>query len=321
VNGSSRPPASVQRQQLLDPDHRCNYSQIPHLLLDDVAAGRLHPASVVLYLHYRRATFEQHGRPVDETLRETKHRTGLSNGTILTARGELETVGWLAIEKDGNRSGQSVTITLTERWEDNCEHQGHLGQKLTKSEELGQKPAKFGQKPAKFGRKLTKSHLSDDPFKTVEDREDPLGGGMIDGSAARTAPLPTMALIEVSAPRQSSALAPNAEELLAGFYRGLGVELSELTANVRRRDVAIARDLIAVGATPEEAEACAREARLITGRLAPLDLRWFERERPGWLTRRRHPQAAASRSAYEWDPWEGRKPPISEADLARGAAL
>jgi hypothetical protein len=71
------------------------------------------------------------------------------------------------------------------------------------------------------------------------------------------------------------------------FYRGLGAAPDAATAAIRRRDVAIARELVAAGATPTEAEAYARETSAAPGRLAPLDLRGFERERLGWLARRR----------------------------------
>jgi hypothetical protein len=76
------------------------------------------------------------------------------------------------------------------------------------------------------------------------------------------------------------------EELLAAFYRGLGTDIGGLTQTIRRRELNIARDLIAVGATPAEAGAYAREASAIPGRIAAVDLRAFERERLSWLGRR-----------------------------------
>jgi hypothetical protein len=60
-----------------------------------------------------------------------------------------------------------------------------------------------------------------------------------------------------------------------------------VTASIRRRDEVIARQLVAVGATPAEAETYARETSVASGRIAPVDLRSFERERLGWLARRR----------------------------------
>jgi hypothetical protein len=56
---------------------------------------------------------------------------------------------------------------------------------------------------------------------------------------------------------------------------------------MQRRDLAIAHQLVAAGATPCEAEAYARETSGLDGRLAPVDLRSFERERPAWLVRHR----------------------------------
>jgi hypothetical protein len=63
---------------------------------------------IVLYLHYKRVAFEQHGAPIGETLRETKTRTGLSSGTILTARDGLESAGWLQVDKHGTRASHCV---------------------------------------------------------------------------------------------------------------------------------------------------------------------------------------------------------------------
>ena len=75
--------------------------------------------------------------------------------------------------------------------------------------------------------------------------------------------------------------------LVEAFYRGLGSEAAAVTAPLRRRDLAIARDLVAVGATPLEAEGYAREMCGKSMRIAPVDLRSFERERLGWQARRR----------------------------------
>jgi hypothetical protein len=69
------------------------------------------------------------------------------------------------------------------------------------------------------------------------------------------------------------------------FYRGLGADAAAVTPPFRRRDLAIARDLVAVGATPLEAEAFAREMSGKSMRIAPVDLRSFERERLGWQAR------------------------------------
>jgi hypothetical protein len=101
-------------------------------------------------------------------------------------------------------------------------------------------------------------------------------------------------------PRMSAvALAPpgheRAEDLLAAFYRGLGTDVAALTPPLRRRELAIAAQLVAVGAASAEAEAYAREASAMPGRIAAVDLRAFERERASWLARRRHSAATGPR--------------------------
>ena len=78
-----------------------------------------------------------------------------------------------------------------------------------------------------------------------------------------------------------------AEKLANAFYGGLGAGPDGVTAAIRRRDMAIARQLVEVGATAAQAEAYARETSAASGRIAPVDLRSFERERLGWLARRR----------------------------------
>jgi hypothetical protein len=78
-----------------------------------------------------------------------------------------------------------------------------------------------------------------------------------------------------------------AEALVAAFYGGLGGVAGSLTATMRRRDLVIGRELVSAGATPEEAERYAREVSQTAGRIVPVDLRSFERERLGWLARGR----------------------------------
>jgi hypothetical protein len=79
----------------------------------------------------------------------------------------------------------------------------------------------------------------------------------------------------------------DARRLAEALYRGLGGEATAVTAAIRRRDLVIAGELMAAGATPSEAEANAVETSAVSGRFAPVDLRSFERERLGWLAKRR----------------------------------
>jgi len=78
-----------------------------------------------------------------------------------------------------------------------------------------------------------------------------------------------------------------ARTLAEAFYHGLGADLSAVTPPLRKRDLAIARNLVDVGASAPEAEAYAREMTGNGTRIAPVDLRSFERERLGWQARRR----------------------------------
>ncbi len=86
-----------------------------------------------------------------------------------------------------------------------------------------------------------------------------------------------------------------ARALAAALYRGLGADLEQLTPALRRRELTIARQLVAVGATAREAEAYAREAGAQAGRFAAVDLRSYERERLGWQARRQGAQASLGR--------------------------
>ena len=77
-----------------------------------------------------------------------------------------------------------------------------------------------------------------------------------------------------------------ARALSEALYRGLGTALDQLTPALRRRELAIARQLVDIGATPAEAEAYARDARSHAGRIAAVDVRSYERERVSWNARR-----------------------------------
>jgi hypothetical protein len=78
-----------------------------------------------------------------------------------------------------------------------------------------------------------------------------------------------------------------ARALAEAFYAALGADIRAVTSAMRRRDLAIAGQLVEAGATAAEAAAYARDASGASARLAPVDLRSFERERLGWLARRR----------------------------------
>jgi hypothetical protein len=75
--------------------------------------------------------------------------------------------------------------------------------------------------------------------------------------------------------------------LVVGLYNGLGLDVDQLTPTMRARELVIAEELVAVGARPSEAETYAREESTRSGRMAPVDMRSFERERLSWLAKRR----------------------------------
>jgi len=111
----------------------------------------------------------------------------------------------------------------------------------------------------------------------------------------------------------------SSQALADAFYRGLGAPAEAVTAAIRRRDLAIARQLVAAGTNAAEAEAYARESSSASGRIVPVDLRSFERERLGWLARRRGASANQRRlvdRTGQRPSWETE----SEHDAAAGAA-
>jgi hypothetical protein len=112
----------------------------------------------------------------------------------------------------------------------------------------------------------------------------------------------------------------NATEALANaFYGGLGAGPGGVTRAIRRRDMTIARQLVAVGATAAQAEAYARETSAASGRIAPVDLRSFERERLGWLARRRGRDLAERRvvdRTGQPPSWQTRQLPAGEEQQA-----
>jgi hypothetical protein len=93
-----------------------------------------------------------------------------------------------------------------------------------------------------------------------------------------------------------TALAIQADKLFEAFYQGLGVGTGGLTRSILARERSIARQLVAVGTTSAEAEAYAHEMASVPNRLAPIDLRNFERERSTWTARQG--RAAASSRRY-----------------------
>jgi len=161
------------------------------------------------------------------------------------------------------------------------------GRTPASQEPYGQKLTTNGQKPAIAGRKLSIGNLKT-ALKTEEIKDIPQQHAREeDDGPDRAVPLPRM-LTRV--PDDA------VDEFVAAFYRGLGQDVRTLTRPLLHREQVVARDLIAAGATPSEAEAFARDVGADGRRRAPVDgLRTFERERLFWRSRRSHVQREGPR--------------------------
>jgi hypothetical protein len=114
-------------------------------------------------------------------------------------------------------------------------------------------------------------------------------------------------------------LAIEADRLVEALYRGLGVGIGGLTRSILARERSIALQLVAAGATSAEAEAYAHEMASVPNRLAPIDLRSFERERSTWTARQG--RAAASSRRYVDRTGQGIDDTIQETNVATPESL
>jgi hypothetical protein len=104
----------------------------------------------------------------------------------------------------------------------------------------------------------------------------------------------------------------SAEQLLVAFYRGLDSDIASLTRRQRQAKLQLARELVAAGATPAQAEAYARETNADHRRTAPVSLRSFAEERQAWLQRRGQSEASGPRLVDR----TGQPPSWASADAA-----
>jgi hypothetical protein len=183
----------------------------------------------------------------------------------------------------------------------------------------GTRPCSDGGDPQATKRPMVASPGSPKPVrvKPVTPQQQPAREELKNDNGTRALPLPLM-LTEVPPPSVDTRVL----ELVAAHCRGLDSDIASLTQPLLRRELAIARDLVAAGATPDEAEAFARDVGADAGRKAPIDgLRTFERERLGWLARRRGRQLAERRvvdrtgqpPSWQVQPVERRLPLIGDA--------
>ena len=88
---------------------------IPHMADDD-----LDPFQMRLYVHYKRL-FAEKGS-CEESVRETAEKTHMNTKTVTKARNGLAELGYIAQEKptkEQARKGQTVHVTLVDRWQEN----------------------------------------------------------------------------------------------------------------------------------------------------------------------------------------------------------
>jgi hypothetical protein len=128
------------------------------------------------------------------------------------------------------------------------------------------------------------------PKKRHRNTPQPPTGAQQQGEAKKPVDEPAPGLLVPATPNDAEANA-----LVAAFYRGLGMPVDAATSTIRQREVVIACQLVKAGASQAEAEAYAQEARATPGRIAPVDLRSYERERLSWLARTRLGSAGGPR--------------------------
>ncbi|HEY1298119.1 MAG TPA: hypothetical protein VGJ60_33990 [Chloroflexota bacterium] len=110
-------------------------------------------------------------------------------------------------------------------------------------------------------------------------------------------------------------------DLVVAFHARLKCDATALAASSQRQELRAARRLLARGASASEARHFVDDVLDTPGRWAAPTLRLYDREREGWLARRSGGERVPANlsSAYQHDPWQGRRPPIAEEDLARAA--
>jgi hypothetical protein len=257
-----------------------------------------------LLAHYQRVAGLA-GACAEPTAR-TAARCRMSPRRVVQARAELVEAGWITLAYSGPAGQQVPLVSMLDRMADNIARYSRPApgsDTEAASPEMAEPsvppPARAAAPARTTGRPPL--HLvqappapacrsPEPPDKTPEDTGTPpltphgpepnhrqQGGGI--GPIETTCPSPL--------PAPGTAAEEPARTLVAAFYQGLGAAPSTATLAMQRRDLAIARQLVGAGATPREAEAYARETSNLEGRLAPVDLRSFERERPAWLVRHR----------------------------------
>lgn len=272
---------------------RAFFFQLPNLADD----SELNVYAFRLLAHYQRVAGLE-GTCAESTAATATH-CRMSPRRVVQARSELVAGGWIAVSYLGPIGQQAAVVTVVDRMSDNLARYARLPAPAPPEEpaatpEQGHTPA-CGAAPARI--------MRSSPLRLVQALPVPAGRSPVktpeDTGTPPIAPQPapqqqqqgdgmklTLTVCSPAGLFRNEDL-ETAGALVAAFYRGLDSMPTVATAAMQRRDVAIARQLVAAGATPDEAEAYARQCSGLEGRLAPIDLRSFERERPAWLVRHR----------------------------------
>jgi hypothetical protein len=169
------------REEVRDEDeHHCNFAMVPNLLLEDLFAGRVRGSSVQLWLFYKQLVAQHHGRPPTLTLRDIGEQSGLGQGTILQGHRELETLKWLGVSKEGVTKGQVRTVTIRNRWAENCRHDDRIAQKLSKSKRIARNPANEPQNLSNRPQNLSNSDSALHPVPVKDSPEDEKEDGIFE---------------------------------------------------------------------------------------------------------------------------------------------
>lgn len=105
-----------EKQSVQDDGSFGQYAIIIPLMADD----DLNAAQMRLYVHYKRLYAEK-GK-CEESVRETEKVTGMSKYLVQKTRDELAELSYIAVEKptkEQARKGQTVHVTLIDRWAEN----------------------------------------------------------------------------------------------------------------------------------------------------------------------------------------------------------
>jgi len=253
-----------------------------------------------LLAHYQR-TAGPNGACTEPTA-TTAQRCQMSPRRLAQARAELVAASWISLSYQGAAGQQVPVVRVVDRMADNVARYRRAPEPTDEAATCASPPAP-GAAPTRSPCPPPPHQvqaLNRYPERTPETPENPpvTPHGVAEQQPQQEEGVePTESTCPSPPPPGGAHDDPTrARVLVEAFYRGLGASIEDVTPPLRRRELVIGQQLVAVGTMPSEAEAYARETSGLSGRIAAVDLRSFERERLGWLARRRGPDQAARRA-------------------------